>query len=107
MKDLLKNAHVMSFRNLCAMVLVSILSFETGFSQQDLTLYNMEMIPQRMYQNPALKPFANVNIGLPLISSEYFNVANTGFKYSQLIRKRADDSLYVDMDNMISKLGKR
>lgn len=97
----------MSVRTICGTVLVLLLSLQSLFAQQDLTLYNMEMIPQRMYQNPALKPFASVNIGLPAISSQYFNVVNSGFKYSQLIRKRADDSLYVDMDNMISKLGKK
>ncbi len=96
-----------SFRTVCGTVLVLLLSLQSLFAQQDLTLYNMEMIPQRMYQNPALKPFASVNIGLPVISSEYFNIVNSGFKYKQLIRRRADDSLYVDMDNMISKLGKK
>jgi hypothetical protein len=89
------------------MVLAFILSVQSLYAQQDLTLYNMEMVPQRMYQNPALKLYSTVNIGLPLISSQYVNVVNSGFKYSHLIRQRADDSLYVDMDNMIKKLGKK
>lgn len=94
-------------RNVCGTVAVLLLALQSSFAQQDLTLYNMEMIPQRMYQNPALKPYAKVNIGLPIISSEYFNFANSGFKYTHLIRRRPDDSLYVDMNNMISKLGKK
>ncbi len=74
-------------------------------AQQNLTLYNMEVVPQRMYANPAFFPsYSKVNIGLPIISSGYYNLSNSGFKYSDLIRHRADDSLIVDFDNMLSKL---
>jgi outer membrane protein OmpA-like peptidoglycan-associated protein len=76
-------------------------------AQQDLTLYNMEVVPQRMYANPAFFPsYSKVNIGLPLISSDYITLSNSGFKYSDLVRRRADDSLYIDYDNMLKKLGK-
>ncbi|MGB3946352.1 MAG: DUF5723 family protein [Bacteroidia bacterium] len=71
--------------------------------QQNLTLYNMEMVPQRMYANPALVHSNNVYIGLPVISSQYINISNSGFKYSDLIRHNGD-SLYVDFDNMLGKL---
>lgn len=87
--------------------LVSILATNGLMAQQDLVLYNMEAIPQRMYSNPAFKPsFSKLNIGLPVISSEYLNVGHSGFKYSNLIRHRADDSLYIDYDNMLSNLAK-
>ncbi|MFH1005254.1 MAG: DUF5723 family protein [Bacteroidota bacterium] len=77
----------------------------TLFAQQDLTLYNMEVIPQRMYNNPAFKPsYSKINIGLPLLSSQYLNFNNSGFKYSDLIKHTSDDSLYSDFNNMISKL---
>ncbi len=77
------------------------------FAQQDLTLYNMEVVPQRMYSNPAFIPaFSKINIGLPMFSSQYLNISNSGFKYSDLIKHRFDDSLYVDYDNMLSKLSK-
>lgn len=75
-------------------------------AQQSFTLYNMDHIPQRNMVNPALIPNAKVNVGIPVLSSVYFNFSNSGFKYSDLIRKRADDSLYFDFDNMISKLTK-
>lgn len=74
------------------------------FAQQDLIMYNMRYVPQRMYTNPANLNNAKVNIGLPLISSLYFNVGNSGFKYNELIRKRPDDSLYFDVENMVGKL---
>ncbi|TAL61585.1 MAG: OmpA family protein [Bacteroidetes bacterium] len=107
MRKIFSIISVFSSRCSAGLFLFFILSVQNLSAQQDLTLYNMEMIPQRMYQNPALKPFASVNIGLPAISSEYLNIVNSGFKYTQLIRRRADDSLYVDMDNLISKLGKK
>lgn len=73
-------------------------------AQEHLLMYNMETIPQRTYANPALRPFSKVNIGLPVISYTYLSFGNSGFRYNDLIRRRADDSLYVDPDNMISKL---
>jgi len=76
-------------------------------AQQDLTLYNMEVVPQRMYANPAFFPtYSKVNIGLPMLSSQYLNFSNNGFKYSDVIKRRSDDSLYLDYDNMLSKLAK-
>lgn len=73
-------------------------------AQQNLTMYNMEAVPQRLYVNPAFMPTASrIYIGLPLISSEYINFSNSGFKYSDLVKHRGD-SLYVDYDNMLSKL---
>lgn len=76
------------------------------FAQQDLVLYNMRYVPQRNYANPALWNNAKVNIGLPIISSIYFNLGNSGFKYSDLVKKRANDSLYFDVENMVGKLAK-
>lgn len=73
-------------------------------AQEHLVLYNMETIPQRMYANPALLPFSNINIGLPVISNTYLSFSNSGFRYRDLIRRRSDDSLYIDPDFMISKL---
>lgn len=76
------------------------------FSQQNFTLYNMPVIHQAAYTNPAFIPDRKVSIGLPVISSMYVGVSNSGFKYRDLVTKRADDSLYLDRDNMISKLAK-
>lgn len=73
-------------------------------AQQGMLLYNMQDIPQRNYLNPALQYKGDAAIGLPLVSSLYVNVSNSAFKYSDLIRHSNDDSLYIDADNMISKL---
>ncbi len=89
------------------LTLTGLLSNYKSSAQQDLTLYNMEVVPQRMSANPAFIPsYSKINIGLPVLSSQYLNVNNSGFKYSDLIKHRADDSLYADYGNMLSKLAK-
>lgn len=84
--------------------LVLLFASTTIKAQEHLVMYNMETIPQRMYANPALLPFSNINIGLPVISYTYTSFSNSGFRYKDLIRRRSDDSLYIDPDNMITKL---
>ncbi|MBL4653606.1 MAG: OmpA family protein [Flavobacteriales bacterium] len=74
------------------------------FAQQNFTMYTMPYIQQRAQSNPALTPKADLHIGLPILSSTYFSFGNTGFKYSDLIRTDADDSLYFDFDNVLDKM---
>ena len=95
-----------SFFHLKAVLILAItavLFSNTIIGQQNFTLYNMEMVPQRMYMNPALVHANKFYIGLPVLSSTYINVSNSGFKYSDLV-KHNGDSLYVDFDNMLGKL---
>jgi outer membrane protein OmpA-like peptidoglycan-associated protein len=75
-------------------------------AQADLTLYNMNWIPQSMYQNPALTPPTRVNIGLPGISSIYGQAGNTGFAWKNLFMLEGD-SLVATPDVMLEKLGKK
>lgn len=75
--------------------------------QQNFTMYNMSYVPQRMYANPALLPKSRINIGLPVLSSIYFEAGNSGFKYADLIHPRPeDDSLEFDFANVLGKLKK-
>ncbi len=103
-----KNKFVQSFSfrvcRLLPFVLATML-LNTIFAQQNFTLYNMEMVPQRMYGNPAFMHSAKVYVGLPILSSEYINISSSGFKYSDLIYHKGD-SLYMDYDNMLGKLAK-
>ena len=72
---------------------------------QNFTLYNMNVVPQRTYLNPALIPQGNkIYVGIPALSSMQVNIKNSGFKYSDAITRGDDDSLHVDVDNMLSKL---
>lgn len=96
----------MRIKNKIALFVLLLIS-GTGFAQTDLTLYNMNWIPQSMYQNPALTPPTKINIGLPLISSIYGQVSNTGFAWKDLVQLNDQDSLVLTPDNMLSKLGPR
>jgi outer membrane protein OmpA-like peptidoglycan-associated protein len=86
--------------------LLLLAAFSTAaMAQVDLTLYNMRSIHQSGYINPAAIPLNKISIGLPGISSDYFYLSNSGFAYSDLVTKRSDDSLVLDIDNAISKMG--
>jgi hypothetical protein len=78
-----------------------------AYSQQDLTINTMPIIPQSSYTNPAFQPIPTTYIGFPALSSVYFGFCNTGFKYKDLFHyNTAEDSLNLTMGNMISKLAK-
>ncbi|MFH1320167.1 MAG: DUF5723 family protein [Bacteroidota bacterium] len=83
---------------------IFLLTCEIGVSQQDLTLYNIHAIPQLRYTNPAFSPACKFHIGLPVISSIYLNLNHNGFVFADLVEKRAFDSIYINMDNVINKL---
>ncbi len=68
-----------------------------GNSQQDLTLYYLENVPQRQYLNPSFRPNSKVNIGLPVISSIYLDHLNTTFTPANLFETNNDvTSLTLD-----------
>ena len=84
---------------LCFCLLVSI----AAKAQQDLTLFNFNEIPQSSYSNPANQFNGKFFIGLPAISSSYYSISNSGFAYSDFIKKDGD-SLRLDFNSMIAEL---
>ncbi|MBI1286802.1 MAG: OmpA family protein [Flavobacteriales bacterium] len=75
-------------------------------AQYDFTMQGMTMVPQRMYINPAFVPDSKWHIGIPALSSNHFTLGYNAHTYSQLIKKDGNDSLYVDLQNAINKMGK-
>ena len=75
----------------------------TAKSQQDLTLFNFNDIPQSSYSNPANQFNGKFFLGLPGISSTYYSLSNSGFAYSDFIKKDGD-SLRTDFNSMIAEL---
>jgi hypothetical protein len=73
-------------------------------AQQSMTLYNMQYVPQRNSLNPALQYDGTAIVGFPVLSSLYTNIGNSSFKVTDFVRRSDDDSLYLDGDNLISKL---
>ncbi|NTW33721.1 MAG: hypothetical protein HGB12_14055, partial [Bacteroidetes bacterium] len=78
-----------------------------AFSQEDLTIHLMPVIPQSNYTNPAFMPSAKIHVGFPVMSSYYFGLSHSGFTYKDIVKRLPNDSLEITMDNMIDKLGKK
>lgn len=85
------------------LLIISLLAAVQGFAQQDLTMYNLNFIPQSNYCNPAMLPNARLNIGFPGLSSIYFSNSNSGFPYRSLVSER-NDSLIIDFGNVVNNL---
>ncbi len=100
--------HIRSnFTTVLFLAIIILLSAGAGRAQQYQTLYWMQGIPQSSYSNPALQPLPNYYVGFPGLSSVYTGFYNTGFAVKDLLRQNADGSLYIDDQNMLSKLGNR
>ncbi len=76
-------------------------------AQSDYTLYQLNNVHQSSYVNLTNRPKSKISIGLPVLGSFYFNAGNSGFSYNDIIKVRQDDSLELDMTNVISKLKAR
>lgn len=74
------------------------------YAQRHITMYHMENVAQRNYANPALLPQSKINISFPGYSALYFGFYNTGFKWSDVLARRADDSLVINKDHLLSVL---
>jgi hypothetical protein len=83
--------------------LFSCLWFLTSNAQQDLSMFNLNEIPQSSYSNPSNQFNGKFYLGIPALSSYYFSLSNSGFAYSDFIRKNGD-SLLADFDNMIKSI---
>ena len=79
----------------------------TLVSQQALSIYHLQSIPQSSYSNPALIPECKWYFGFPALSSIYFDFGNSGFNINDALYNRADDTIGIDIDNVVNKLGKR
>lgn len=80
-----------------------------SIAQDDMTIYSLRTLPQRHYDNPAFMPEYKYHFGImPLTSSNYSSISNSGFKADDLIRpNNTNDSLYLDVENTIDKLAKK
>jgi hypothetical protein len=74
-----------------------------GFSQKNLTLFNMRGIPQAVYVNPSFMPQARFYLSLPL-GMQNFSVSNSGFVYDDLIKKNADGKNVFNSEKVLSVL---
>ncbi|MBK7570452.1 MAG: OmpA family protein [Bacteroidia bacterium] len=73
-------------------------------AQQDLTMYNMNIVGESIEVNPSLMPEYKGYFGLPGISYNYFLFSNNSFTYRDFHQVRSDDSTEINIDNAVSKL---
>jgi len=74
-------------------------------AQHDLSLYNMKIVPQRIFQNPAFIPAQKVYVGIPVLSGIRSSMANP-FSYNDVFERGSDDSLTLRVENTLAKLAK-
>lgn len=90
-------------KNFNLLFLFSCLFIGSVYSQQDFLMYNMRDIPQSNYSNPSNQFNGKFYIGLPVISSNYYSISNSGFAYSDVVKKQGD-SLLLDLNSLIGEL---
>lgn len=86
------------------LVLIFICLSVKTFAQKDLTLHFMPSVEQAGYTNPAFVTDSKFTIGIPFLTSNSLSFVNNGFTYNDVIKKRADDSLYIDTQGMLAQL---
>ena len=74
-----------------------------GYSQQDLSLLFLSEVGQHSYANPAFESEYGLTVGLPILSSNYVGLSNTGFTYNDVF-SRNNGSLYLNLDNLVGEL---
>lgn len=86
-------------------LLISLLTLViTGQAQQnEFMFYNMSLIPQSSYVNPAVMPNDQIFIGFPGIGGINVNASNTGFSYNTLLAKSASNAEFTSLLNSLPK----
>lgn len=73
----------------CAVVLVCLYGQNVA-AQQDYSLYNLSSLQQTLYTNPANQVDGRIYIGIPALSSMYFNATNKIATPKDLFENTAD-----------------
>jgi hypothetical protein len=75
------------------------------FAQHDISIYNMQMVPQRIFQNPAFIPDQKLFVGIPVLSGVQSAYANP-FTYNDVIERDSYDSITFRVENFLEKIAK-
>ena len=80
--------------------IVFLLFAGSSFCQQQITFHFMKDLHQSNLTNPALFNDKDFSYGFHLSTGAGF----TGFTYNDVVKKRADDSLYIDFNSLVNSL---
>ena len=75
-------------------------------AQPNLLMFDAQSIPQTSFNHPSYLPKARYYFGMPISSSNNFMYANNAFSYHDLVHKRSDDSLVIDIDKVYGQFHK-
>jgi len=97
----------MNRKTVCYVVFCWFISLVPGriYAQHDLSLYHMEIVPQRIFQNPAFIPDQNFFIGIPGLSGVQSAYA-IPFSYNNVIERDSYDSITFKVDDFLGKLSR-
>lgn len=97
----------MKRKTVCCAIICFLLSqaHVTLFAQHDLGIYNMQIVPQRIFQNPAFIPDQKLFVGIPVLSGVQSAYANP-FTFSDVIERDSYDSITFKVENFLGKIAK-
>lgn len=80
---------------------ILLISSATLYSQQSGQVGAFDFLPQSVYANPALRPAARVNIGIPGLSQIHFGHGNNWFKPSEQLVPDANGKVVLNAENIL------
>jgi len=66
-------------------ILLLLLTLKDANAQRNLTLYNLNAVPQSMSLNPGRLPLSNVYVGIPAVGNIYGSYSNSSFTFGDLM----------------------
>jgi hypothetical protein len=69
-------------------------------------LSEFDFVPQRVYANPALRPSARLNIGIPFMSQIYMEHKNNWFRPNQMLQQNGTQSVSIDAKSILDQIDK-
>lgn len=81
-------------------IVILLIFTSRAWSQMEHNLFNLDYSPQSQWVNPALKPNTKWHFGVGTL----FN-SSWPLSYNDIVSRRNNDTVYINGDNILSKLG--
>jgi len=94
-----------NIRILTGIILLTFLGIATRGQEHSAALYNMTLIPDRAYINPAFQPEARFYFGMPGFAMLNVEAGNSGFSFNDVFHE-TDTGYVVDPDRLLDRLPK-
>ena len=74
-------------------------------AQNELDIYNFQIVPQRIFQNPAFIPDQRLFVGIPVLSGVQSAYAHP-FSYNDVLERDSYDSITFKVENFLDKVAR-